>query len=358
MPEPADPTETPSQDPRSPFFDRIARVKPHLGPALKALNVSWFLSLSVGVIFIVYSFSIGFFPELDLQQSFTLLVSAALIGVFLLLWLCIIFLLPGWVFLRKGEGEKHQVFWFLLIVCYLFSISLALAYEESASGWAFIIAAVVVTALATLLYYVHTEEWKRAADMTLRALMASVFSFVALWVILQFNFSKPEIVKLCIVVIGFNVFVVIAPHSSGERKSGMLWLNVTLFTVFIVVLLFQIGPTFIPRAVMRIYKFGHFQAASLVLTEKACEIGTNHGLSETRPCHFSDVRIHSRLGSTYYIEGRTDDEPVCFTIPSSEVLSWTFNGNKQPSEKGWRNGCNQVNRNQSAAGADPVKSGQ
>ena len=60
----------------------------------------------------------------------------------------------------------------------LFSISLALSYEEKTSEWAFIIGVVTVTFLATLLYYIHTEEWKRAADMALRALMASVFSFI------------------------------------------------------------------------------------------------------------------------------------------------------------------------------------
>ena len=131
--------------------------------------------------------------------------------------------------MRKGEDEKHQVFWFLFIVCYFFAISLALAYEESTSGWAFIIGAVVAAALGTLLCYVHTEEWKSAADMSLRAFLACLFFSVALLVLIQFRFDEWKIFSLAVLIVVYNALIVFAPHSPGGQKKGLMRLYGILF---------------------------------------------------------------------------------------------------------------------------------
>lgn len=101
----------------------------------------------------------------------------------------------------------------------------------------------------------------------------------------------------------FNALIVAAPSAPGRQWLGLPLLYVGLLTGFVVVITTLTGPTFIPNAIMRIYKFGHFQVAVLVLDEKACKIAKDHGLSEALPCQFSNVMIRSRVGTTYYIEG-------------------------------------------------------
>jgi hypothetical protein len=102
------------------------------------------------------------------------------------------------------------------------------------------------------------------------------------------------------------------------------------------------GPRLIPNAVMHLYKFGHFKAASLVLKNEGCAIARehgliawDHGLQEGAVCHFADVMICSRLGGTYYVELRKADTPARFTIPAQDVLSWRVADEQLPDA-----GCN------------------
>jgi hypothetical protein len=95
--------------------------------------------------------------------------------------------------------------------------------------------------------------------------------------------------------------------------------------------------TAIPNLVMYIYKFGRLTNASLVLNEVGCNIVQQYGLQEkpTSPdqktCTLPNVVIHSRLGTTYYVQvSRNGNTPVCFTIPTESVLSWSVNAPKKP----------------------------
>jgi hypothetical protein len=101
--------------------------------------------------------------------------------------------------------------------------------------------------------------------------------------------------------------------------------------------------TLIPYRVMNIYKFGNFPDTSLVFDEIGCSIVQQHGMKVTpytpnsttafpstpKTCSLSKVTIHSRLGSTYYLEAsRNDNTSVRFTIPTQNVLSWAVDESK------------------------------
>ena len=352
------PPDAPSQKQLTAFFARVRpyaqRVKPNLDPISKALFIVWQVCLFLGgILFIGYFYSTAFYQNSTSETSVTLLITAALTGMFLIFWLFIILFLPGLIFVSRTK--KDAIFFsFPVIALPVMLLVVEVKWSDVQQT------SICVIALAVFIAVVRWLLFKDAKSIffpfqSIVAIQGFLVSFLLLDRLLS---SQYELYLALSVLIIFNIFFVWTPFLPGRQKHGLFSLYIGSIAAVASIIIMLAGVTFIPNAIMRIYKFGHFVAASLVLTEKACVIASNHGLSETRPCHFSDVRIHSRLGSTYYIEGRKDEEPVCFTIPSSEVLSWTFNGNKQPSEKEWRNGCNQVNRNQSAAGADPVKSGQ
>jgi len=96
----------------------------------------------------------------------------------------------------------------------------------------------------------------------------------------------------------------------------------------------------IPNRVMNIYKFGNLPDTSLIFDEIGCSIVQQHGMKVTpytpnsttafpstqKTCSLSKVTIHSRLGSTYYLQAsRNDNTSVSFTIPAQNVLSWAVN---------------------------------
>ena len=89
-------------------------------------------------------------------------------------------------------------------------------------------------------------------------------------------------------------------------------------------------PIAIANSVMSIYKFGLVNNASLVLDETGCNIVQHYQLEEQaassgqKGCSLSNVVIHSRLGTAYYLEVRRDGKtPMRFTIPTQHVLSWS-----------------------------------
>jgi hypothetical protein len=97
--------------------------------------------------------------------------------------------------------------------------------------------------------------------------------------------------------------------------------------------------TVIPKGIMHIYKFGFLHDASLILDDEGCAIIRGHGvqkkLEELKPqedkrCRVSGVTIHSRLGSTYYVEVEGDDSSTRFIIPAERVLSWAIIEPKKP----------------------------
>jgi hypothetical protein len=127
--------------------------------------------------------------------------------------------------------------------------------------------------------------------------------------------------------------------SPGSQSLGLLTVYLVEFGLVIILTITLFGPSFIPSAVMRIYKFGHFKAASLILKCEGCAIARDHGLQEGAPCHFADVLICSRLGSTYYIEVRKANTPARFTIPAQDVLSWGVADEQLPDA-----GCNSTKK--------------
>jgi hypothetical protein len=309
----------------------VDRVKARLDVAAKAMAVFWWIaSFFGGLVFLVYFSSIGFMPEIDLEASL-FLIAAALTAGFLLIWLAVFILLPGLFFGLQMKSEnfsaKGIMKWFFLPLFVLMAFLCALikldVSDKLSTTISFVIVYVLVILLTSLLREMATHSWRKAGKFCFN-LAFSALSLVMLFYLQAHVPSNTEwhsylAIFLALVI---NSVYAFAPSSPGRRWLGLplLYMALTVMLLFLVTLYF--GPTLIPNAVMHLYKFGHFKAASLVLKDEGCAIARDHGLQEGAPCHFADVMICSRLGSTYYVEVRKASTPARFTIPAQDVLSW------------------------------------
>jgi hypothetical protein len=72
-----------------------------------------------------------------------------------------------------------------------------------------------------------------------------------------------------------------------------------------------------------------------VVDEKGCEILKElelipNSVDDQKPCHLENIKILSRLGRSFYLKKtRQNMSPLCFTIPSEHVLSWSIVPDKQ-----------------------------
>jgi hypothetical protein len=132
----------------------------------------------------------------------------------------------------------------------------------------------------------------------------------------------------------FDAVVVIAFFEGPAQRLLRIIALIALLIVFLNLLGFL---THINHTVMRLYKFGSINGASLVLDESGCTIAKYHGFQPSTilkegTCRLECVKIHSRLGSTYYVDTSRSNNPstcftipnpsTCFTIPAQNVLSW------------------------------------
>jgi hypothetical protein len=153
------------------------------------------------------------------------------------------------------------------------------------------------------------------------------------------GFKSDEVVLMLLTVAAFIPVMIaseIALKFSGikdDRPQGRFSLLVGI--IYFAALLSL--PTFIANSVMSIYKFGLLNNVSLVLDEIGCNIVQHYQVEEgsasasQKGCSLSNVVIHSRLGTTYYIEVSRDGKtPVRFTIPTQHVLSWATHQAKKP----------------------------
>jgi hypothetical protein len=100
-----------SGQPKGPFAQLLSTIVDPFEPILKhigALSILFFLF--GGSIFLIYFASIGFFPDLDLKTSTSLLAAAALTGAFLLFFLTLTLLAPGlqWRWISARQKSKRM----------------------------------------------------------------------------------------------------------------------------------------------------------------------------------------------------------------------------------------------------------
>jgi hypothetical protein len=342
----APPEETP------PGF--LAQIRPYLHYARVGLDVApkimaVLLSSSLfcgGLIFLLYFWSVGFMPEMDVQASLTLLVAAAITGAFVLVYIVLLVLLPGLCLGFSLQGEKSRlkrVSWFALPLL-VFLVVVFLLFETN--SWKIYSAAAVASlalVLAFLLRLSITKSLSVAFAYLLGVFLATGSLFVIYAIADQVLRGRPEWAILphhqewSIYIITAIIFLMNASFVANSPSDWRWSVSLVCFLGLSVIILW---PTLIPNGVMGVYKFGHFVAASLALDEKGCAIAQDYGLPARPPrCHLAEVLIHSRLGSTYYVEVRRDDgTSVCFTLPAKEVLSWSV-ADKQWTDASWPKGC-------------------
>jgi hypothetical protein len=143
-----------------------------------------------------------------------------------------------------------------------------------------------------------------------------------------------------------NTFIVMLAILIWNTMLASRQLSITdaaKVSVMLVVLLFFMLPlwSLVSNRAVNLFRFGNFNAA-LILDERGCAIARQNGLMPTvetetdatsalTTCQLPDVTVLSRLGNTYYLRHASSKqkpqhtrgpEPICFTVPGQDVLSW------------------------------------
>jgi hypothetical protein len=198
-----------------------------------------------------------------------------------------------------------------------------------------------------------TTERRKAIGNFLSNLLPCLFfvfiSFVILMLLLRLTLipilptSYPDMMLIVFVaivmlstcgIVFFDALIVYLFFEERDRR----FLMITASIAILISLLCLIGfLTQITHTVMYIYKFGNLNGASMVLDESGCTIAKYHGFQPSTilkegTCRLECVRIHSRLGNSYYVDTGRSNSPSkcyaipspspCFTIPAQNVLSW------------------------------------
>jgi MFS family permease len=149
-------------------------------------------------------------------------------------------------------------------------------------------------------------------------------------------FQYPRLITFVIMlgILIWNVLLATRPLSVTEAVAVAVLLMVFLFLTLPL-------STLISNRVVTLFKFGNFNAA-LVLDGRGCAIARQDGVMPTAgtktdatsasgTCLLPDVTVLSGLGNTYYFryasskqrpQRTPEPEPVCFTLPGQDVLSW------------------------------------
>lgn len=130
---------------------------------------------------------------------------------------------------------------------------------------------------------------------------------------------------LSTLVVMANVFAVAKPKSI----NSVLWYAGIGFGVLIIVLIHFERFSVVASRPLQLFKFGNIEGASLVLSKDGCVAAQTMGLIKkeniTEVCVLPAVKILSRLGSEFYLEGqRIDGASIRFSIPSALVMTWSI----------------------------------
>jgi len=335
-------------------------VTSHIDLVPKSLFALWNVSLLVGsLIFITYFASIGFMPEIDATASVTLLSVSAITGAGLLIAVGLALIAPSYVWVRwtisyepltslwsdrEGKFSHWRAkLWFVLPLIGFLGGLFSLDLVEKEWHTYFILGGLFISSsTALILAFIslrdQSQKWRASALLGV-SILSSIWSiFPAVQLTFIFIQAAPNlhtdtlgntlqiliIISSLLIILSFNAVLV---GSRGIRRPSILEYIVITAGVTIFFLLTLESTTYIPKRVMNLYQFG-FIPASLVLTEVGCTIVGNHNiptLPHMNTCRVSDVTIHSRLGSTYYVQVNSkDNTSVCLTIPREHVLSWAI----------------------------------
>jgi len=343
-------------------LEHIREHREHIDLVPKLLFTLWNLSLLVGgLIFVVYFGSIGFMPETDVPASVTLLTVSAITGAFLLIVTSFILVAPSYIWRRwtirhetlkslwsdrAGEFSRWRAtLWFgLPLVSFLVGVPLLLVVDEQYHAcliWGSLLSGPSIALIAALIFlWKQSQKWPALGNLGL-SVFSSAFAFSPVILLVSVfigaspalhadTIGGPQQILLLVLTLIY-ILVFNAALVSSRQSSAIEYILLAAFITILILVMLQ-NITYIPKRVMNAYQFGYIPA-SLVITDVGCMIVDNHNiptLPNKNTCQVSNVTIHSRLGSTYYVQvNGTDNTPVCLTIPSEHVLSWAISKPKK-----------------------------
>lgn len=131
-----------------------------------------------------------------------------------------------------------------------------------------------------------------------------------------------------LVLVAFVAFAnALTATTEGHSKQLKVLVPVGVMVFFLMLSVFQ-KTHVIPASVMKLYKFGHFEADRIVLKQEGCNtlgaLDIDVKLGSGGICSADRVFVLSRLGREYYLERSVKRRKVRFPIPSDQVVSWSI----------------------------------
>ncbi len=337
-----------------------------------------------GFIFWLYYFNIRYFPDLNFNESVLFLLVAAITGVVIIVVLAILIIFPYILHSLVLKQQNHtglssdedltphqqplpidpenfnyfENFWYFLsmfIVCYVIFLELFLKpyveLELECKWMYFAYLSFLAVLLVNLFIYDRVckllkklREKASKNSKPMRGVRAWIVSIIILMLVfiavinpIVFNENSLLVanknslplsylaifVLICLANIMFAYYV-------DEQKNIVL---AVIFIIVIVLLLFFLGDVNISKVVMRMYKFGNFEASQLLVDKEGCMIVKNlkipSPIENDNTCSIQNIKVLSSLGDSFYIESVCKPplpcrQPLRFTIPSKNVLSWSI----------------------------------
>jgi len=347
------------------------------------LAVLWNSVLTFGgFLFLIYFWSIQYFPILDLGSATALLAATAITGFGITVLFAFMLVIPGWVHreilcdidksLLNEEGAPDRVTLFFAMPM----AAGAMMFWAVSQNWGWCAYLPILAAFVILLMFFGGDFGRDAGTSIWRTILRSVrlliapilnaFIFVATsWFVVLLFAAKFEKIRptldeaVWVVFFAMTVIVILVNAIIAKSGNKRLWLVpvAAIVSLFVLLLLTQ-QPTMIPSAAVRILKLGGF-SANLILDQQGSQIAqqfiestapsvTAAGAAQTKPnkdavgapslsggCVVRSINILSRVGTEYYLETQPPEvstqkpeskwEQIAksrFIIPSSHILSW------------------------------------
>lgn len=303
-----------------------------------------------GGIFVAYYAYIEYMPDFDLKSSIAITAAASITAVFITAVLLMLMVLPGAVWGNTWgkestlknywtDQEGHSKFrglclWFALPLTAVCGAVIAAAFV----GW-YALAIVVVFFSGYFLFVKFRSTLstrvvgKEICGLIVATSIASMFIFFPLWLVINLYLSPHAALRVPawvagLLSVGSIIFVNVLGTSCPKKIKPFYWyLGLSFATLVMVLSLFQKTHR-IPVRVMELYKFGNIQTTEMVLRKDACDtfaaLNIEVEKKEGGLCVARDILILSRLGKEAYLQHRSDQRTLRFSIEASEIASWAL----------------------------------
>ena len=340
-----------------------------LDPALLLWLVLYGLG---GGLLSMYYASIGYFPQIQWEESLIYLGAMTIAGAFLLLVFLLLLYVPGRIWCHflicdrvlaeifcydpqrtkpclKEVGKRIVVPFVLFVVAVhvLFSQTAGRDLTPEALGFLIVLLGVSFLLAATCLFFflirkamLGLESWTSLPVDRRRHLfklsgfffLSGFSSFLAMWMIHWVDVpASRELVLLPIVctTVGtfVNLFVAMTHHEGRDGARAALWAAIAGSFVLLILgdFLVQKQDAKLSARTMSLFGLGFHHSTELIVKKGGCEILKAHAILAVKQCGertvIPEINILSRLGSEYFLHSSRHGK--AFALPKEEVASWS-----------------------------------